>query len=287
MPIMGTFFLKFLWYNRKKIFGGIIMRTIGFINWKGGVGKTCIAINTAYALAESWNAKILFIDMDKQANASYWFEKNENFGTLGNILVNATDADEVKNIKKMSAEEVIQKTRYKNIDLIAADTNLLDINLAILKNNFGRQDNILKNALKNVQKNYDVCIVDNPPDSNIPVLNGLEIIDDVIAVTLPNRFSLNGINQLEQEIKNYNEILKLKIFIRGVLVNQFTSTENCYKIIAELREKYKIFPHIRGGKNTQNWLDKVINEQKSIYEIAPRSSFAKDLMKFLENLVGE
>ena len=221
------------------------MRTIGFINWKGGVGKTCIAINTAYALAESWNAKILFIDMDKQANASYWFEKNENFGTLGNILVNATDADEVKNIKKMSAEEVIQKTRYKNIDLIAADTNLLDINLAILKNNFGRQDNILKNSLKNVQKNYDVCIVDNPPDSNIPVLNGLEIIDDVIAVTLPNRFSLNGINQLEQEIKNYNEILKLKIFIRGVLVNQFTSTENCYKIVAELREKYKIFPHIR------------------------------------------
>jgi len=52
------------------------MRTIGFINWKGGVGKTSIAINTAYALAESWGAKVLFIDMDKQANASYWFEKD-------------------------------------------------------------------------------------------------------------------------------------------------------------------------------------------------------------------
>ena len=264
------------------------MRTIGFINWKGGVGKTCIAINTAYALAESWNAKILFIDMDKQANASYWFEKNENFGTLGNILVNATDANEVKNIQKMSAEEVIQKTRYKNIDLIAADPNLLDINLAILKNKVSRQDNILKKSLENVQKNYDVCVVDNPPDSNIPVLNGLEIIDDVIAVTLPNRFSLNGIAQLEQEIKNYNEILKLKIAIRGVLVNQFTSTEGCYKIVRELRDKgYKIFPHIRGGKPTQNWLDRVINEQKSIYELSPNSGFAKDLLKFIENLVGD
>jgi len=264
------------------------MRTIGFINWKGGVGKTCIAINTAYALAESWKAKVLFIDMDKQANASYWFDKDDSKGTLGNILVKGTDAEEVANIKAMSAEEVIQKTRYKNIDLIAADPNLLDINLAILKNKIGRQDNILKEALKSVQKNYDVCVVDNPPDSNIPVLNGLEIIDDVIAVTLPNRFSLNGISQLEQEIKNYNAILKLNIAIRGVLVNQFTSTEGCYKIVRELRDKgYKIFPHIRGGKPTQNWLDRVINEQKSIYELSPNSGFAKDLMKFIENLVGD
>ena len=139
------------------------MRTIGFINWKGGVGKTCIAINTAYALAESWGARVLFIDMDKQANASYWFGKDDTKGTLGNILVKGTSAEEVSNIKAMSAEEVIQKTRYPKIDLIAGDPNLLDINLAILKNNVGRQDNILKEALKRVQGKYDICIVDNPP----------------------------------------------------------------------------------------------------------------------------
>ena len=120
------------------------MRTIGFINWKGGVGKTCIAINTAYALSESWGAKILFIDMDKQANASYWFDKDENKGTLSNILVKGTNADEVTEIKEMTAEEVIQLTRYAKIDLIAADPSLLDINLAILKNKVGRQDNILR-----------------------------------------------------------------------------------------------------------------------------------------------
>ena len=262
------------------------MRTIGFINWKGGVGKTCIAINTAYALSESWGAKILFIDMDKQANASYWFEKDENKGTLSNILVKGTNADEVTEIKAMTAEEVIQRTRYPKIDLIAADPSLLDINLAILKNRVGRQDNILKEALKLVQGNYDVCIVDNPPDSNIPVLNGLEIIDDVIAVTLPNKFSLSGIAQLEQEIQNYNSILNLKIEIRGVLVNQFTSTNSCYRIIQELKTKgYRIFPPIKGGKPTQNWLDKAINEQKSIYELSPRSGFARDLMRFIENLV--
>ena len=262
------------------------MRTIGFINWKGGVGKTCISLNVAYALAESWDARILFIDMDKQANASQWFEKNENIGTLSNILVKGTNAPEVANIKPMKAQEVIQKTRYTNIDLIAGNPNLLDINLAILKNKVGRQDNILKESLKPVQNNYDICIIDNPPDSNIPVLNGLEIIDDVIIVTLPNKFSLNGITQLEKEIHNYNNILNLNIKIRGILVNQFTSTNECYEIIKELREKgYKIFPYISGGKTTQKWLDKMINERKSIYEISPRSSFARDITKFIENLV--
>ena len=263
------------------------MRTIGFINWKGGVGKTSIAVNTAYALSESWFAKVLFIDMDKQANASTWFGRDKTKGTLGNILVKGTNAQEVSQIKAMSAEEVIQKTRYPGIDLIAADPNLLDINLAILKNNVGRQDNLLKEALRSVQGNYDVCIVDNPPDSNVPVLNGLEIIDDVIAVTLPNRFSLDGIEQLEQELKNYNSILGLNIKIRGVLVNQFTSTDSCYRIVQELRAKgYKIFPPIKGGRSTHTWLDRTINEQKSIYELSPRSGFARDVIKFIENLVG-
>ena len=109
----------------------------------------------------------------------------------------------------------------------------------------------------------------------------------MIAVTLPNRFSVNGIKQLEQEIKNYNDVLKLNIKIRGILVNQFASTESCYKIVRELRDKgYKIFPHIHGGKNTQNWLDRVINERKSIYELSSSTGFGRDLIKFIEELVG-
>ncbi len=91
---------------------------------------------------------------------------------------------------------------------------------------------------------------------------------------------------MEQEIKNYNAILKLKIKIRGILVNQFMSTESCYEILRELRGKgYEIFPYIRGGKPAQNWLDRVINERKSIYELSPNSGFAKDLIKFIEKLV--
>lgn len=46
------------------------MKTISFINLKGGVGKTTISTNFAYALAESCGLRILFIDNDKQGNAT-------------------------------------------------------------------------------------------------------------------------------------------------------------------------------------------------------------------------
>lgn len=265
------------------------MRTIGLINWKGDVGKTSIAINTAYALAESWGAKVLFVDMDKQANASDWFGRDESKGNLGNLLVKSDKVGKLFNLKPMTAEEVIQKTRYPNIDLIAGDSVLLDVNLGIMQDRTGRQDNILSEAMKPVQGKYDVCVIDNPPDSNIPVLNGLEVINDLIAVTLPNRFSLSGVYHLEREINNYNEILGLDIAIRGIVVNQFTSTPGCYEIVDELRSRGygdRLLPHIRGGRNTHKWLDRVINEQKSIYELSPGSGFARDLLKFIENLVG-
>lgn len=249
------------------------MRTIGFINWKGGVGKTTISINVAYALAEKFGElKILFIDTDKQANASSWFHADPEMPTLTDLLA-----------KEAAIEEVIQHTRYKNIDLIAADSELLDINIEILKDGTGRQDTILREALKPVRAHYDICIIDNPPDSNIPVLNGLSIADDLICVTLPNRFSILGIYQLQKELDNYQQALGLDVPIRGVVFNQYNPEASM--LAEELGQKYCLMPFIGRGRATQKWLDCVINEQKSIYEISPNSAYAKDIYRFTEELM--
>lgn len=250
------------------------MRTISFTNWKGGVGKTTLSVNTAYALAEYFNddVKLLFIDTDKQANASTWFGANPDKPTLTDLF--RGDA---------TIEEVIQPTRYPNIDLIAADAGLLDVNIEILRDQKKRQDTILRDALEPVKDRYAVCIIDTPPDSNIPVLNGITIVDDLIAVTLPNRFSLDGIYQLQDELDKYEESLGLHAKIRGVLINQHTAFSS--EIYNELKSRYYMFPPIRGGKNTQKWLDKVINNQQSIFEICPNSGYAQDLKKFVLKLV--
>jgi chromosome partitioning protein len=46
-------------------------RKIAFINYKGGVGKTSLIVNTAASLAKR-GLRVLLLDFDTQSNASIW-----------------------------------------------------------------------------------------------------------------------------------------------------------------------------------------------------------------------
>ena len=50
------------------------MKTISLINKKGGVGKTTITVNLAYAFAESCDLRVLVVDNDDQGNATQFFD---------------------------------------------------------------------------------------------------------------------------------------------------------------------------------------------------------------------
>lgn len=253
------------------------MRTIGYINWKGGVGKTTLSVNTAYALAEKLdNNKILFIDADKQGNASTWFGVEQDTKTFTDILMDG-----------IKAEQVIQKTRYPNIDIIPADASLIRANYSVLKDSDVIQTDILKQSLENVKDNYSLCIIDFPPDTNLPVLNCLNVIDDIIAVTLPNTFALNGILQLQEELDTYNRDLNLGLEIMGVVINQFDKNKNS-DIYLKLKDTYKyhLFSGIRGGQATAMYLNKSINSQKSVFEISPGCGFSLDLKRFIIQMTG-
>ncbi|MBN9009901.1 MAG: AAA family ATPase, partial [Rhizobiales bacterium] len=72
------------------------MQIISFMNMKGGVGKTTLAVNIAYALAELHQKKVLMVDGDPQFNATqcllfvdpYLKHINDpNKGTLKDVFV--------------------------------------------------------------------------------------------------------------------------------------------------------------------------------------------------------
>ena len=170
------------------------MKTISFINLKGGVGKTTISTWLAYLLAESWDLRVLFIDNDKQGNASRWLGADERKGTLTNILMDGA-----------SARDVLQKSQYTNIDFIAADMGLVEANYAVIGDQETRQDLILKNALAEIADDYAVCVIDNPPDINMSVFNALACTDDVIIVTLLELDSIEGIRKMRDQITDVQQ----------------------------------------------------------------------------------
>lgn len=254
------------------------MYTIAFINWKGGVGKTTLSTNAAYLIATQYNKKVLFIDADKQGNASRRFEAKSDYPNLTDILLNG-----------IPAEECIQHTKYENIDIIAGDASLLDANLAVLKETDKRQDNILLKALESVADRYDVCVIDNPPDSNITVLNVLESVNDLFVVSTIDTDSFNGVYQLQNELDSINRGLGANISISAVIVNKFKRNASSFHGISQLQEKgfNVIEPYLRNTASTIYALQQSTEEHKSIYEISPKCGFARDLAVFVKIVMGE
>jgi len=66
----------FCTFQQTHICGNVRNMIISFINQKGGVGKTTIAINVAAALAKQ-GYKTLLIDADKQGSSSTWASLRE------------------------------------------------------------------------------------------------------------------------------------------------------------------------------------------------------------------
>jgi soj protein len=245
----------------------ISMKTISLINKKGGVGKTTIAINLAYLFAESCDLKVLVVDNDDQGNDTQFFEGDAEIN-LADILMG-----------DRSLKEVVQKTRYERIDLIASDTDLLDANIAVIKDENIVQQNILRNALRDVETEYDICIIDNPPTINASVINALVASDDVIIVTTPDIYGIRGVDRMVDYInsfKRYNPDLRFC----GVLLNKFASTPHGYRCIDMLRSRVPLFTsRIR---YTKDKLEAATEERKTIYEYSPSCGFARDLGNFLE-----
>lgn len=252
------------------------MKTISFINLKGGVGKTTISTWLAYLLAESWDLRVLFIDNDKQGNASRWLGADERKGTLTNILMDGA-----------SARDVLQKSQYLNIDFIAADMGLVEANYAVIGDQEMRQDLILKNTLAEIADDYAVCVIDNPPDINMSVFNALACTDDVIIVTLLELDSIEGIRKMREQIADVQQF-NPGLSIKGVLVNQYMAYPEAIELSKELEREG--FPLFRSRVSYATPMAKrhilaASRARKSIFEVCPHCRVARDVLRFAEELL--
>ena len=263
--------------GRNIINEGFFMKTISVTNLKGGVGKTTISTNFAFALSEACDLKVLFIDNDKQGNATSWLNGAEEAGSITNLMIG--DA---------TVEEVIQHSRYANIDFIGADMGLIDANAYLIKNEEIDQANILKNALRPIVDKYDICVIDNPPDINMSVFNSLNISDDVIIVTTTDYDSQMGVYQMVKQLelaRNFNPGLNL----RGVLINNYLPDKLTTLLIDELKSKnlpvFNTKIHY-ATRNARKSMAMAKYNKQSLFEACPNCLVTRDMWKFMKEFLG-
>ena len=145
-----------------------MIKTIVFCNQKGGVGKTTSTVNMAASLA-NLGKRVLIIDMDPQGNAGsglglnkYRIEKSIYHALIGTTPIS----------------EVIRKTDIENLHIAPSNRDLIGAELELVSA-FSRETK-LKNAIKDVQDQYDYIMVDCPPSLNLLTVNAMTAADSVI-----------------------------------------------------------------------------------------------------------
>ena len=179
------------------------MKTISFLNVKGGVGKTISAVNFAYILSNTYNKRVLLIDLDKQGNSSMTYGVYDDAEiTISDLLVN----------KNLDTQTAIYKSEF-NVDVIPSNMELIKANQTILLDTRTSQQTRLKKHLDKIKTNYDYCIIDCPTDLNMSSLNALTASDDVLIPIKIDRYSFVGLSdviEIVEDMKDFNPNLQIK-----------------------------------------------------------------------------
>ena len=220
--------------------GGRQMKTIIFLNNKGGVGKTASVTTIAHMLAEEFGKRVLLIDLDPQMNATCMFSEI-NFLKLFSKVYNGEQisANEEKSVedllmnKEIDIHDCIKKTKYNNLDIIQSYLTLSETEERMKGDVKTPQQFRLQKHLTIVQNEYDYCIIDSSPSVSIVNINGLAAADQVYMPLRCDGGSLLGIAitmNLVHTVQEYNPKLK----IGGMFFTQFNDRKNVAKSVFDL-----------------------------------------------------
>lgn len=209
-------------------------KIIALVNQKGGVGKTTTSINLAASLG-ILGKKVLLVDLDPQGNTTtgVGINKGDVTKSIYDVLVNNFNMD-----------EVISKTKYKNLKVIPATINLAGADIELLEKSRTKpgfsKSHQLKQNLGNIREEFDFILIDCPPSLGILTTNALTAADTVIIPVQCEFFALEGIMQLLNTIMLVQKNLNTKLDIEGVLLTMLDSRTNLgLEVVEEIRSYFK------------------------------------------------
>lgn len=203
-------------------------RIIAVTNQKGGVGKTTTAINLAAALAAS-EVKVLLIDSDPQGNTTsgLGIQKTPDLPTIYDVLVGG-----------MPIRDAIRKTDIEGLDLLAADKNLIGVNLELV--GIDDRESILRHHLSAIKGDYNFILIDCPPALDLLTLNALMAADSVLVPIQCEFFALEGVSELMDTIDRVRDSFGHPLKIEGILLTMYDDRTNLTKQVAtDLREFFQ------------------------------------------------
>jgi chromosome partitioning protein len=230
---------------------------------KGGTGKSSTAAALAQAAVNA-GKKALAIDLDPQANLSFFIGADQNRPGAYQLLHGADPA------------QLMQETP-QGIAAITASPDLAT------ERTTPASAKRLQEALKPIEKGFDLVVIDTPPQMGELLYNALQAATGLLIPLETDNSSLQGLYQI-CDIAHQMQHSNPNLSIIGTVLTRYDARPNLNRYLRDvIAEKGKeigapLLMAIRPGIA----LREAQALQQSIFDYAPRSNPAQDYKKLFE-----
>lgn len=228
------------------------MKTIAIANNKGGCAKTTTAYHLGLALA-AHGQRTLLVDLDPQANLTERFY-NQGYSpptTVADVLGAALPIEKA----------IYAFTSDRDLHLLPSEFQLANVAFGLLNDAvLGRT--ALRRALAPLADQYDLALVDCPPEAGILLVNALLAADAVICPAEPEEAAFAGIKRVVEMVdiirREYDRSTPAVLGSIATRVDQRTNRHMDGLVLMEKSQRaplLAIIPERNGANRDRNLLD--------------------------------
>jgi chromosome partitioning protein len=177
-------------------------KRIAVINMKGGVGKSTLCVNLAwhYSAMRKWSKRVLVVDLDPQFNASQYLVGVTRYEadiykaerpTVWDIFEQASRAPGLRSSGRKLQDAVFPVVRFTTGSYLSLIPSQLELSYTL--KNPSQKEHLLAGFIDDVEKDYDLVIIDCAPTESILTTAAYLCADAILIPVKPEYLSTIGL----------------------------------------------------------------------------------------------